>query len=448
MFLGLDFGTSNTSAAVFDGDEILFIPLDPLNQEDVNILSSMVYITKNQDAFYGQRAINEYIERMAGRPLQFKREEFGEVEMHFGDMTYTQKAHYMVEDNLPGRLFQYLKKYAGDDFQTNVFGTYYKPHQLITFLLNHIRVVAEKHLDTTIDGVVLGRPVKYSDDPDRDRASLHNLEYACQVAGFKHVEFQYEPVAAASNYVLQAKHDEHILIFDFGGGTFDVTIVTVQQGNARLLALGGVPVGGSDFDKAIMYEKIAPYFGKGSRVEDRVIPNNAYFELMNWQTIAQLNKDRKFLKNLDRWMFYADDPGPFRAFHRLVKENHGFPIFQEIEQAKKSLSDEPEAVVQYYVKEVFEGEGEIDISQPISREEFQDLLVRFSNRVFRAIDDTLKDAGLTYHDIHRVIRVGGSSRIPCFHQRLIQKFGEGKLLMKDEFKNVAAGLAVDAFYHS
>ncbi len=448
MFIGLDFGTSNTSAAVFDGNEIRFIPLDPSNQEDINILSSMVYVTKAQDRFYGQRAISEYIERMAGRPVRFKREEFGDVEMFFGDLSYVAKAHYMVEENMPGRLFQYLKKYAGDDFETNVFGTLYKPHELITFILIHIKETTEQYLQKDVEGVILGRPVKYSEDEEKNKASIHNLQHACRAAGFKYVEFQYEPVAAAYNYLLHAKDNENILIFDFGGGTFDVTIVNVQHGRSDVLGLGGVPVGGSDFDRAIMYQKITPYFGKGRRVEGRIIPNNAYLELMNWQTIVQLNKDRRFLKSLDRWLFYADDPRPFRALQRLVKENHGFSIFQEIERAKKALSENAHAVVHYNVAEVFKNEGEININQSISRDEFQGLLVKFSNKVFGAIDETLKAANLRYSDVDRVIRVGGSSRIPFFYQRLIQKFGEDKLLMKDEFKNVAAGLAVDAFYKS
>jgi hypothetical chaperone protein len=445
MFIGIDFGTSNTSAAVYDGNNMVYIPLDPLNQEDVNVLSSMLYISSIGDKLYGYKAIAEYIKRMAGRSIKFERKDYGDIEMTFADMTYIAKGFYMEEKDLPGRLFQYLKKYAGADFNTNVFGTLYKPYELIGFILKYVKSTAEEHLQQEIDGVVIGRPVRFSDDEQKNQEATRNLRAACFLAGFKYVEFQYEPVAAAFNYSLTANNDENILIFDFGGGTFDVTIVNVQEKKSDILGLGGVPVGGSDFDKSIMYEKIAPHFGRGCEVDDNhIVHDNTYLELLNWQTIVNLNRDRRFLKNLRNWIFYAEDPKPFKALQRLVKENHGFAIFQEIEKAKKELSFVSEAAVIYHVPELFQDEGEIDIYHPITRHEFQEILLNYSDKVFDSIDEALKTANLPYQKIHRVIRVGGSSKIPFFHDILAQKFGREKLLMKDEFKNVAAGLAVEA----
>jgi hypothetical chaperone protein len=447
MFVGIDFGTSNTSAAVYNGKEIVYIPLDPFNKEDVNILNSMLYISSKGDRLYGQKAISAYIDQMAGRSIKFERQDYGDIEMTFADMTHIAKGYYMVEKDLPGRLFQYLKKYVSSDFDTNVFGTFYKPYELVGLILKYIKTTTEQYVQQEIDGVVLGRPVKFSDDEEKNREAARNLRAACHLAGFKDVEFQYEPVAAAFNYSLTANNTENILIFDFGGGTFDVTIVNIQDKRSKVLGLGGVPVGGSDFDKSLMYEKIAPHFGKGCQVDDnRIVPNNTYLELLNWQTIVNLNRDRRFLKNLRNWIFYAEDPKPFKALQRLVKENHGFAIFQEIENTKKRLSSESQATVTYTAQELFKGEGAIDIHQTISRNEFQDMLVESSEKVFNSIDDTMKTANLTDQHIHRVIRVGGSSKIPFFHDMLIQKFGQEKLLMKDEFKNVAAGLAIEAFH--
>ncbi len=447
MFVGIDFGTSNTSAAVYDGKEVIYIPLDPFNEEDINILSSMLYISSTGDKLYGQKAITKYIEQMSGKSVKFEREEYGDIEMTFAEVTYIAKGYYMVEKDIPGRLFQYLKKYVESEFHTNVFGTMYKPYELVALILKYIKSTTEKYLRQELDGVVLGRPVKFSEDEEKNREAIRNLRFACNLAGFKYIEFQYEPVAAAFNYSLTTKNNENILIFDFGGGTFDVTIVNIQDKRADVLGLGGVPVGGSDFDKSIMYEKIAPHFGKGCKIKgDRWVPDNMYLELLNWQTIIHLNKDRRFLRNLRDWIFYAEDPRPFKALKRLVKENHGFAIFQEIERAKKQLSLEFQAMVTYKAQELFRGEGEIDIQQPINRKEFQEILLNYSDKVFNAIDDTLKMANLKYERIHRVIRVGGSSKIPFFHKKLLQKFGQEKLLMKDEYKNVAAGLAVEAFH--
>lgn len=446
MFLGIDFGTSNSSAAVYDGNEIVYIPLDPENDEDVHVLSSMLYISSLGSQLCGRKAISEYIEQMAGRSIKLERKDYGDIEMTFADMTHIAKGFYWQEKNLPGRLFQYLKKYLGADFSTNVFGTYYQPYELVAMILKYIKMTAEDYLQQEIDGAVLGRPVRFSDEEDKNREAAKNLLSACYSAGFTEVSFQYEPVAAACNHSLRADNDENILIFDFGGGTFDVTIVNVQHHQAKVLGLGGVPVGGSDFDKAIMYEEIAPHFGKGCPVGNGyVVHDNTYLELLNWQTIVSLNRDRRFLKNLDNWIFYAEDAKPFKALQRLVKENHGFAIFQEIERAKKQLSDDEQATVTYQAPELFKGEGEIDVEHPITRKEFQEILLTYSGEVEESIDETLKDANLTAQQIQHVIRVGGSSKIPFFHDMLAGKFGLEKLRMQDEFKNVAAGLAVEAF---
>lgn len=445
MFVGIDFGTSNSSAAVYDGTQVHYIPLDPRNPEDAHVLSSMLYISSVGDQLFGYQAIFEYIEQMAGRSIKLERKDYGDIEMTFSEVTSIAKGFYMEEKDVPGRLFQYLKKYIDADFSTNVFGTSYRPYELVTLILKYIKSAAEEFLEHEVDGVVLGRPVKFSDIADKNHQAIRNLRAACHNAGFTHVEFQYEPVAAAYNYALQAENNENILIFDFGGGTFDVTIINVHDQQARVLGLGGVPVGGSDFDKSIMYDRIASHFGKGCRVnENWPVPDNTFLELLNWQTIVNLNRDRRFLRNLDNWTFYADNPKPFQALKRLVKENHGFAIFQEIERAKKQLSFVPEAVVRYQAQEVFDGEGAIDIEQPVTRQEFQHILRRYSENISASIDETLQMANLSAQQIQRVIRVGGSSKIPFFHDMLAEKFGPDKLFMQDEFKNVAAGLAVEA----
>lgn len=447
MVIGVDFGTSNSSAAVYDGRQVRYIPLDPLNDEDVHVLSSMLYISSRGDRFFGRQAIDEYIARMAGRSIKLERKDFGDVEMTFADMTYVAQGFYMEEKDVPGRLFQYLKKYLGSDFTTNVFGTYFRPYELAAMILSHIKANAEAYLGHEVTGVVLGRPVRFDDNEAKNRDAARNVRDACYTAGFTDVSFQYEPVAAASGYALEVGKSENILIFDFGGGTFDVTIVNTQQRQARVLGLGGVPVGGSDFDKSMMYEQIAPHFGKGCFVDNGyVVPDNTYLELLNWQTIVNLNRDRRFLKNLDNWIFHAADPAPFKALQRLVKENHGFAIFQEIEKAKKALSDAPEATVAYDAPEVFDGEGAIDLRHRITRAEFEAILHHFSDRIAAAIADTLKEAGLRANEIDHVVRVGGSSKIPFFYQMLARQFGADKLRMNDEFKNVAAGLAVEAFH--
>lgn len=447
MKLGIDFGTSNTSAAMYDGRQIVFVPLDPDNREDPHVLSSMLYMSAGGTTLFGRRAMAEYFEQTAGQTIKYEQKTYGDVTMEFGDLTHVAKGFYLEEKDAVGRLFQYLKKFLSADFKTNVFGSFYRPYELVTLILKYVKATAEQSLRQEVSDILLGRPVKFSDHEEKNRAAAKHLYAAALAAGFTRVDFEFEPVAAAYNYALSAQTPEHALIFDFGGGTFDVTIVSAQGGGrSNILGLAGAPVGGSDFDRSIMYERIAPSFGKGCYVDDDHHVSDAVFlELLNWQTILNLNRNRRFLRTLDDWIFYADDPAPFKALKRLVKEHHGFALFQEIETAKKRLSFVDEALVQYQISEQFRGEGEINIRQAISRAEFETLLHHYARPVLKTIDDALMSAGITAAQIHRVVRVGGSSRIPFFHQLLAQKFGADKLLMQDEIKNVAAGLAIEAF---
>lgn len=372
-------------------------------------------------------------------------------------MTDPEKTRILLVDDMPENLLVLIESFTVRGFEVAVAQSGEETFEIIPLFQPDI--VLLDVMMPGMDGFEICRQLKHNHETKEipvifmtALSDTTSIIKAFDVGGVDYVTkplhqvvFQYEPVAAAFNYALTAQRAENILIFDFGGGTFDVTVVRVDQGRSEVLALGGTPVGGSDFDRAIMHEKITPLFGRGLEVDGLPVSNRPYIELLNWQSIRQLNRDRQFLKILDDWIFYADASAPFTALKRLIKENHGFAIFREIERAKKALSVTPQATVTYKVPEVFDGEGKIMIEQPITRQEFQELLISFSNKVFRAIDATLQDASLTYQDIDRVIRVGGSSKIPFFYQKLLQAFGEQKLLMKDEFKNVSAGLAVEAF---
>lgn len=442
MVIGIDFGTSNTSTAIYDGNRVVFIPLDPFNPEDINVLSSMLYISNKREQLFGYRAMLEYQEKMSGRVFHLEKQYYGAHSMYFADKTVTIDGYVLEYKDIPGRLFQYLKKYLGTDIITSVFGIEYKPYQLISYILKYIKSKAEAYLEQEIDSVLIGRPVKFSGNEDFNQNAEKFLGFACKLAGFKHFEFQYEPVAAAFSYSLEAKDNESVLIFDFGGGTFDVSVVNFQNKIARILAIGGVPIGGYDFDKDIMYEKIAPYFGRGCRnkKDNTLLLSDAFYKgIENWQAIVNLNKNIMFLKRLRNLRRNANNSEPFEALECLVKENHGFAVFQEIEKVKKELSSSSKTVFKY-------DKDAIEIHEQITQKEFDNILLQYSNRIFDAVDDVLKSANLKYTDISHVIRVGGSSRIPFFYQQLLKRFDKNKVRMKDELKNVVAGLAVEAYY--
>lgn len=126
-----------------------------------------------------------------------------------------------------------------------------------------------------------------------------------------------------------------------------------------------------------------------------------------------------------------------RALLALVRGNHGWPLFREIERAKISLSDREEETIAFFAES-------IAISEPLRRRGFEALIGARVRQAEQAIDSALAAAGLAPEDIDTVLRTGGSSGIPRFQRMLVQKFGAEKLRFQDAFISVATGLALSA----
>ncbi len=443
MFIGLDFGTSNTSAAVFDGGRVKYIPLDPVSQDDKGVLSSVVFVSNKRDYSFdfsfGTDAVNQYHQIMMEGIVELERKDVGEITMHFADdKTVTVQGYGMVEASRPGRMFQYLKKFLGRSIQTSLFGIEFKVYELIAQILTHVKNQVENSTDQQINSVLMGRPVKFSRNDQTNEKALKELRRAAELSGFKHIEFQYEPIAASHHYSAKTTQAENAVIFDIGAGTSDITVVRAENGKAVILGLAGIPVGGSDFDKEIMYEKISPSLGRGMSYKGLEITPSVYHKIKTWQSIAQLNTDRSFRSTLDDLLKLTHNAEQFEALEALITEEHGFPIFQEIERTKKDLTENIETQFAYDM-------GVSKINKRLTRNEFDRMLVPYTDRMFQTLDEALKQAGIGSDAVDRVIRVGGSPRIPYIYKQLCSRFGSEKILMQDELKNVVAGLSMEAF---
>ncbi|MCZ7669104.1 MAG: Hsp70 family protein [Chloroflexi bacterium] len=116
----------------------------------------------------------------------------------------------------------------------------------------------------------MGRPVRFARDPQHDRLAQARLLQAAFRAGYEKVYFQYEPIAAAYSYETTIDKPENVLIFDFGGGTLDITIMRLgEPGKRQVLATGGIPVAGDVFDQKLVRAKLPKHFGEGSQYGDR-----------------------------------------------------------------------------------------------------------------------------------------------------------------------------------
>ncbi len=443
MRIGIDFGTTNSSVAYFDGATLHPIQLDPAN-ENPHVLPSLIYIDREHNTKLGADAANEYLERETGRKIVWERKEVGAIEMIVAGAG-SSPIHYWHEINITtdvaanGRLLQSIKTALRDpNYEgTDIFDRYYTIDELIAMILRGMRERAQDQLDATCDSVVLGRPVRFSDNPAVTARAEEILYRAAQFAGFEEITFQMEPIAAAHLYHHQTPSREIALIFDFGGGTLDLTVAEVGGSQPpRVIATRGVLVGGDDLDRRIM-QSLLPHFGQGTTVDDGAPFPPDYLDMLHtWQTMPELSrpyplgKIRSFQKTSDR-------PQTMYALETLVTQNVGFKLFRQIERAKKTLTNSLLARLDF-------AHDHIDIRERLLRRNFTLLIEAEVDIVAQEIRHVLADAGLHPADVDVVLRTGGSSLVPAFIEMLNDLFGDAPLRDMDPLTSVVGGMAIVA----
>jgi len=450
MKIGIDFGTTHTSAAFYDGKAIHAIPLDGENANP-NLLRSMIYITREQQHFLGLEAVRTFLQHDTGRPVIYQEKMVGTITYTVASLDTDENATIVqdtiIDDDIgaQGRLLQSIKTgLRGDSYKgTNIFGRYYTLQELIALLLCHVRTKAEAQVGQPVRAATLGRPVQFSDDPAADRRAEDRLRQAATMAGFTEIDFVPEPVAAAAFYLEQVAKPETVLIFDFGGGTLDLTVMRADAGRVHeILATHGVLVGGDDLDSSLMRSHVANHFGAGAAIDinfdDRPIlfPEDLADELQQWQTIPNLSRP-KALAVIKRAKRYSPEPEKFVALEALVTRNHGFALFEQIEQTKRKLSDEPQAQLTMQV------DG-INLALALTQRNFNRAINEELSNAREGVRKVMAMAGLSADKIDAVVTTGGSSVIPVFQKMLTTEFPTARLVPLDTFSGVTNGLALHA----
>lgn len=439
LSIGIDFGTSNSSVAVFDGNFVRMLQLDRYAR-DPRVMRSLLYITREGEIVAGQRALDLYTEQNTGREVRLERRYIREVTMVFSDMTVTKDAFAMIDVNEPGRLFQSLKRFLPvTSFQkTNVFGREYRLEELVATLAREILRAAEAALGQRIDALTVGRPVRFSEDAEKDATARRRLEEAWSLAGVDRVRFLEEPVAAAHHYAAEAQLSPGVrfLVFDFGGGTLDITVARATGREAEVLATSGVPLGGDLLDSRIMETLVAPHFGEGARYqpEGLPLPSHLLSRLRSWQTIVELNRP-DLLEVIREARRRTDRPRQLGNLETMVTRNYGLALFRAVERAKIILSSEETGDI------VLLREG-LDVDQPVTRGEFEAAISAQLRSARACTLEAVERAGCAPEEIELVITTGGSSLIPAFRRVLQEALPRASLTEADTFTSVAAGLAL------
>ncbi|MFP6583315.1 MAG: Hsp70 family protein [Candidatus Hydrogenedentota bacterium] len=463
-FCGIDFGTTNSSVALSDGQHVRVLPIDEFNVNPTS-LPSLLYISKDGEQIVGRQAANTFIERNVDREVILKQVELGihiqgyvggEGDNDYGrivnkdptNVTEAVSAKAMIEVNSPGRLFQSLKtllrmkQFKG----TEVFGTQYQIEELTAIILRKIKAAADEAAGQDIDSAVFGRPVRFSTREGENETAERRLETAARLAGFKNISFFYEPVGACVEYAMTDERKQRLLVVDIGGGTFDVCIMEFggQHGtaerlkNSKILSVSGVPIAGDAIDQEITREKMFPCFGSNARYgpSNLKFPQYLFNTIIDWQNIYKLNTEETI-----NWLIAAesssDQPETVRALRSLIQRNYGYPLARAVESAKIKLSSLPNAYIDFE-------KTDIDVHEFIHQDELAEIMRHMLEKMEESLAEAEKLAGIGPGDIDRILTTGGTSLIPAVRNMLKRRYGPDKLHSRDTFTSVASGLAIVA----
>lgn len=442
MRIGMDFGTTNSGVAIYDGRQINVLVLDAAAQ--TNTMRSVIYLTREHELHVGQEAIELYNAQNINRERRMVRKKVGRVEMLFAEIgTVATDVHVMVDELEPGRLLRSLKSALATPYTgTVLYERHYTLEDLIALYLRASRERASALLGQPITEVVVGRPVHFvgAETEEDDQRAETRLQKAAMLAGFERVDFELEPVAAARHYALSVSKPQNILVYDFGGGTLDLTVLHVTPDEAPTVkAIGGVGIAGDRFDQRIVEQALTPHFGRdvtwGSKLLP--VPRTMIDQITAWEGLSALATPemRSFLHRMQ-----ADCSAPARLFalESLIFNFYGFALFESVEAVKRHLSAEPFDAIQ------FRG-GDIDIWQPLTRSQFESYTHTEWRRIRELVSDVVNRSGLETDEIDAVVRTGGSSSIPISLTILTDLFGEDKLVTEDLFTGVTAGLGIYAW---
>jgi len=304
--LGIDFGTSNTAAAVMAGDRPFLIPVEP---GETTLPTSVFFDTNRKHTLFGSAANRALI------------------------------------DGVEGRFMRALKSVLGTPLMRERRQIAYEKItllQVVARFLSTIKTRAEDATGLTFETALSGRPVRFHPNPERDKQAEADLREAYMIAGFKDVSFMFEPEAAAQTSDAQGLG----LIIDIGGGTSDFSIF--EQGKGIVTSYG-VRVGGTDFDRALNLAHVMPDLGRGQLLKNEMgpgtytAPNQLFNDLATWEKIAFLYTPET-LRLTQRYAKLGVDPAPFNRLHDVIDMEMGHDIAFAVEAAKIKANTDDTAI--------------------------------------------------------------------------------------------------------
>ncbi|MFZ6723268.1 Hsp70 family protein [Undibacterium sp. Ji49W] len=414
---GVDFGTSNSTVGWHRPGQSALLQLE---EDKVTLPSVVFFNVEDDEVTYGRAALSNYL------------------------------AGY------EGRLMRSMKSLLGTslmDGQTEVQGKALPFRHLLAQFIGELKQRAEKSAGTHFDRAVLGRPVHFIDDDSKaDQLAQDTLEEIARAAGFKEVQFQFEPIAAAFDYESRIEKEELVLIADIGGGTSDFSLVRLSPQRASklerkddILGNGGVHLGGTDFDKYLSLTHVMPLLGLGGRLGTQIeVPSSYYFNLATWHTInlAYTQKVWRELQEVYRDINSADLRLRFERLLRLVEERDGHWLAIRSEEAKILLSDQQS--ISLPLDRLRSKQSSAACLLELDQAGLQTAISQLTIQIGDTVNSVLQAAQVRPEQVDTVFFTGGSSGVRGLRQQIASIVPTARKVEGDLFGSIGSGLGLDA----
>ncbi len=410
---GIDFGTTNSAVAWWDGRAVRLARHAP---GGAAWFRSVMHFVGPSDVVAGPAALARYLA--------------GDAE---------------------GRLIQSLKSHLSSELSgTTVFGRRYALEDLAAVLVRALRVSAEAGGVDLGPRAVVGRPVRFvgAEGPADEARALGRLRAAFANAGFDDVTFVYEPVGAAWHYEAGLDHDELVMIGDFGGGTSDFCLLRVGPGARKaragrddggIVATAGVGLAGDALDAEIVSRVVAPALGQGTVYRSYLdgkalpVPPWVYDKLRRWHHLSFL-KAPETLRFLREVRVQSEAPERIAALLHVIEDDLGYHLARAVESTKVALSAEAEAGCTFV-------DDPVSIEARVTRAEFEAWTAPTRSRIAACVDAVLSRARVSEGEVDRVFLTGGSSLVPSVRALFDARFGPERVRVGDALTSVVQGLA-------
>jgi len=449
MISGFDYGTSNCAIGTMNSttEKAQLVPLE----NDQNFLPSALYAL-GRELICEQVAGNitdgtlrrEYLESRDANlsaARQFRRKEsIGEIEqcLFFGQEAFDQ---YFA---LPGEGYfvKSPKSFLGTSGVRAEYISFFE--DLVTAMMMHIKQRAEAQCQTELTDTVIGRPVNFQglNAEQSNAQAMTILEVSAKRAGFKSVEFLYEPIAAGLDFERQLKQDKKVLVIDIGGGTSDCAMVCMGPGHRDkadrkedFIGHSGERIGGNDFDIQIASKALLPLFGMNSFLKSGLpMPTQVFWNAVSTNDVgaqADFNSLQTSLL-LQRLQIETKEPRLFERFVQIRKHKQNQRVVASAEQAKIQLSEVSKVNVALdYIEDA--------LASAITFETMKEAVRRPLAQMINVVTETTAQANVKPDLIYIT---GGSARSPVIRQVITEKIGDIEVVDGDHFGSVANGLTL------